>query len=239
MRFVWRAIPLNHRVFRKKFLMSLFFTSLTLVVSLAPISGEAQDAEEMLSSRDEPIPKEYESWSLFLICNHEWLLPSNQMKIDSLYDNFKSFGRAIGPKHVAIWFTSDDSSDNEWDSEHYPDIDRSRAYCMKFGLLPSRSPYVLLLTTHPDDLQPGERYRRNLIELANSSSGEIASLLGGLADVLFEMEMKRKNPKRWWFRHQLKKAFRIVQEDIITATKTATLSFDFGVVQMEIASPSG
>jgi hypothetical protein len=45
-----------------------------------------------------------ESWSLFLVCNLAWLGRGNTDKINVLYEQFQAFGRAIGPKHLAVWF---------------------------------------------------------------------------------------------------------------------------------------
>ena len=56
------------------------------------------------------IPKEFDSWSLFLICNPNWLLSENQEKLADLYNGFRAFGRAIGTRHAAVWFFKDRSA---------------------------------------------------------------------------------------------------------------------------------
>jgi hypothetical protein len=52
----------------------------------------------------EQIPQDYESWSLFLICNPAWIVQNRDEGIGALFDQYRAFGDAIGPRNLAIWF---------------------------------------------------------------------------------------------------------------------------------------
>ncbi len=69
---------------------------------LSPVTW-GQDAAE--PKHAEAIPRgSYRTWSLFLVCNSEWLLPASNQRLKDLYDQFQAFGTAIGPDHLAVWF---------------------------------------------------------------------------------------------------------------------------------------
>ena len=46
----------------------------------------------------------YKSWSLFLVCNADWVQPEKSADLGSLYWRFRSFGDAIGRDNLAVWF---------------------------------------------------------------------------------------------------------------------------------------
>lgn len=207
----------------------IFFTSLLLI---GANKVTAQAADEVLD--EEPISRSYESWSLFLICSHEWLLPENKNKIDNLYDQFIAFGEAIGPRNVAIWFRGDDANETAGRSEYYPNIARSVSYCQKFELLPSKSPYVLLLTQHPDDIHIGDKYKKSVIELSNASASEITHLLANLNDELFKMDIAKRKPNGWGFRRTFRKAFKIARANLNELADSIKVSFDTGIISVEV-----
>ncbi|HEY7711307.1 MAG TPA: hypothetical protein VIG57_14910 [Candidatus Entotheonella sp.] len=143
-----------------------------------------------------------QSWSLFLVCNPTWLGSGNAEKIHALYEQFQTFGRAIGPRHMAVWFwkrrRSDPSTFNEflasqtkktlWRQETVAeivartlDVDRHVAYCEKHGLLPGDSPHVLVTTTYPEEEKLENKV---VIRLARADAAEITALLTKIADQL-------------------------------------------------------
>jgi len=124
-----------------------------LLVVLSPEYSRSQALSE--PKRHEPIPREgYASWSLFLICNPAWLLQENQAKLQDLYRQFRAFGRAIGPKHLAVWFWERSPGGATPALGEYVDVDRSSQYCDSLRLLPSQSPHVVVMTTYPAPAQP-------------------------------------------------------------------------------------
>ena len=83
-----------------------------------------------LSGPKVPIPKDYKTWSLFLVNNPQWVVAESNDKVKKLYDQFQAFGRAIGRDNVAVWFWS---QDNLQDSFYYKAVDviRSAEFCEK------------------------------------------------------------------------------------------------------------
>lgn len=57
--------------------------------------------------REEP----YETWSLFLICNPDWLQWTSMEEFVALYKSIGSFGHVIGPTNlaIAVWFWKEHS----------------------------------------------------------------------------------------------------------------------------------
>lgn len=53
---------------------------------------------------DEDLPDGYESYSLLLVPDQEWLGRVPVLEVYSLFNRFKQFGQAIGPRHLAAWF---------------------------------------------------------------------------------------------------------------------------------------
>lgn len=126
----------------------------------------------------EQIPEDYESWSLFLICNPAWIVQHRDEGIGSLFDQYKIFGDAIGPRNLAIWFWKEPALEP---SAELTDVSRSSEYCGKFKLLPSKGPYVLVTTQHPDAQAVGDYFFISLNGLAPEDS---ADLLAQLTDQL-------------------------------------------------------
>ena len=89
----------------------------------------------------------YKTWSLFLICNPDWLRAQNRDKLVDLNLEYKIFGSVIGPRHLSVWFWKQHGGSNIIDNT---DVSRSAAYCEKLRLVPSGGPYVLVTTTYPD-----------------------------------------------------------------------------------------
>lgn len=145
------------------------------------------------------------SWSLFLICNPEWLLPESQDKLKALYDRFVVFGDSIGPEHAAVWFYEDGRLGGKGDrlrGKWWPitaDVYRSRTFCSKLNLQASRSPYVLFSADYPGEGYRGDPDSINelnnftVLVLNNANSSEIMRILNDLADQLLKKEISKIN----------------------------------------------
>lgn len=53
--------------------------------------------------RNDSIPRDYTTWSLFLVCSQSWLSDTDE-NLDELFRNYMAFGRSIGQENLAIWF---------------------------------------------------------------------------------------------------------------------------------------
>ena len=137
---------------------------------------QAQERFEVMPT--EQIPSDYESWSLFLICNPAWIVQSRDEGIGTLFEQYKAFGDAIGPRNLAIWFWREPASEP---SAELTDVSRSSEYCQRFKLLPSKSPYVLVTTQHPDAEEVGDYF---FVSLNGLDPEDSAELLAKLTDQL-------------------------------------------------------
>ena len=107
----------------------------------APSQGRAQAAYEVMPLQQ--IPRSYDSWSLFLVCNPAWLLENGDRGIAELFRAYKAFGQAIGPKNLAIWFWKAPAMTPTLENT---DIGRMSEYCQKYRLTPSDTPQVVATT---------------------------------------------------------------------------------------------
>jgi hypothetical protein len=119
---------------------------------LSPVTW-GQDAAE--PKHAEAIPRgSYRTWSLFLVCNSEWLLPASNQRLKDLYDQFQAFGTAIGPDHLAVWFWKGKPNPSSPRLAADLDVDRSTQFCRAYNLPNSHSPYVLVTSLYPDPANP-------------------------------------------------------------------------------------
>src|SRR5947207_2398782 len=82
---------------------SILFLAALLIGGGANSSAGQATAE--LVSPTAQIPRgTYKTWSLFLICNPDWVAPDKSTDLANLYRRFKSFGDAIGRDNLAVWF---------------------------------------------------------------------------------------------------------------------------------------
>jgi hypothetical protein len=162
--------------------------TMVLLAALFPEQAQKAEGDRGFSGNIEvkpsdPIPKKgYASWSLFLVCNPAWFLEENQANLRNLYVQFNAFGRAIGPAHLAVWFWKQ-APRNTQALGNILDENRHNKYCTKFGLLPSKSPHVLVTTTHPDSAIAVDR-NKVILELNGTNATDIQILLLKLADQL-------------------------------------------------------
>ena len=179
------------------------------------------------------IPKQYQSWSLFLICNPQWYLAESEQKLATLHEHFRSFGRAIGSSHLAVWFLrSSPTACGKFGPDNI-DADRNAAFCQKFKLLPSGSPYVVVTTSYPD-LKAEELRREVLIELNNLPPGDIGSLLTKLADQLFAQKLTQAefDSEQYW--SAWRRSLESMREVVAGFVQRVKLTIDTKVVKLEI-----
>ena len=150
--------------------------AITIAVLVAwPRHASAQAAFEVMPTVE--IPRNYESWSIFLICNPAWVLQNGDRGIEQLFQAYKVFGETIGPNNLAIWFWKTPAMSPTVGNS---DLGRMSGYCAKYGLTPSETPQVVTTTVYPDLENPGDRVVANL----NGSAENSAQALSDLTDQL-------------------------------------------------------
>jgi hypothetical protein len=177
-----------------------------LVLTLAAVTLLACDTAPHLAAqsavnvigRREAIPAGYKTYSLFLICNPDWLDPAKSSGLSDLYLKFVAFGRSIGDDQAAVWFWKTTVGPN-WESMMPPsaaiDVERSIRFCKAWKLKPSDGPYLVVTTTRPDEdhLASGVPDGTAIFALGGLGSPQISSLLGKLTDSLL-LTGKIENP---------------------------------------------
>lgn len=130
-----------------------------------------------------PIPTDhYKTWSLFLVCNPEWLAPEKSSDLYELYQKFLRFGRAIGNDHVAVWFWKTSRRVEDPNLAANVDVEWAVRLCQALQLRPSLGPHVLVTNSYPNESLPPKDYA--VFELGKMSPTEISQLLGKLTDEL-------------------------------------------------------
>lgn len=144
--------------------------------------------------KDPKSGREFKSWSLFLVCNPEWLASEKEADLNDLYLSFGHFGAAIGDDNLAVWFS-------KWKDEKHPargwtvDVERSSQFCRDWGLVPSRGPHLVVTTTYPGGVEsiplinepphpPQMPDNSAVFDLGNMKPAEVHKLIAKLTDVL-------------------------------------------------------
>jgi hypothetical protein len=134
----------------RRLLLQILFL-LMFALGFFPSAYPAVKAQKVL--RGETVPRknlktgsEYKSWSLFLVCNPQWLAAEKASDLNDLYLSFGNFGAAIGDDNLALWFSK---ATKDADVGKSIDVEESSSYCRRWGLTPSRSPYLVVTTTYP------------------------------------------------------------------------------------------
>jgi hypothetical protein len=150
-----------------------------------------QDVAE--PSRGEGIPAHFSTYSLFLVCNPQWLEPERNEDVRKLYSQFQNFGRVIGGENLAVWFwnlkreVTKNSSDGVEVTQGL-DVERSVRFCKAWKLKPSAGPHLVVTSTYPNesDLSSGLPKDSAVYELGNMPAKNISELLAKLTDELVE-----------------------------------------------------
>lgn len=129
------------------------------------------------------IPREnFKSWSLFLICNPQWLSSERSSDLYNLYAQSRNFGRAIGDDHEAVWFWKSETSSVDQHLAEKVDVERSARFCKAFGIKPSASPSLLITSDYPDLARPTQNFA--VFDLGDMKPNEISGLLAKITDQL-------------------------------------------------------
>jgi hypothetical protein len=156
-----------------------------------------------------PIPDSpFTSWSLFLMCNPEWLLKKQEPILRSVFEAYLAFALTTGRRHAAVWFVKPKPAGNgpPWANPENIDVERSVYYCQRFKLDPSEGPHIVVTTTHPDRWAPGTPSPGAngdsfvLLALGGSEPDDIVRLLKKLNDqVLVEKLSQRElDSAQYW-----------------------------------------
>lgn len=129
------------------------------------------------------IPKHFKTYTLFLICNPNWLAPAENQDLYSLYMGFERFGRAIGDDNAAVWFWKTDKGLPVASSV---DVERSVHFCQAWKLKPTSGPHIVFLSSYPDEKHLSSRLPKQsaVFELGAMNQSQISDLLGKLTDQL-------------------------------------------------------
>ncbi|HWP60687.1 MAG TPA: hypothetical protein VNL14_22525 [Candidatus Acidoferrales bacterium] len=204
-----------------------------LMFFLLPLSSAAGQAIWEPVVAGQPIPKNYQSWSVFLICNPQWYLAESGQRLQTLHEHFRSFGRAIGARHVAVWFwRSAPAAGGSFGPDNI-DADRNAAFCEKFKLAPSASPYVVVTTSYPD-LKAQELAREVVIELNNLPPADVGNLLTRLADQLLAQKLAQEEFDSAQYWSAWRRSFESVRDVVAGFVQKVKLTIDTKFVKLEI-----
>ena len=211
-----------------------------LLLGIATPRCAAPDAAE-LEGPDEPIPRgNYKSWSLFLITNPEWLQEQSNEKLETLYDQFGAFGRAIGQENVAVWFWLQKPQKGQF--RKAVDVTRGVAFCQRLKMKPSEGPFVLVMTEYPGksvlgttpDSFPKSGTNFMVMKLNGTDAAATTRLLGELADGLVIEDLSKLRPKAEDYWSGWRKVFGKVSNTVVGLSSKVTVAFDAGPFKTEI-----
>ena len=159
---------------------AILFAVVLLIGAAAPSAGQA--TAELVSPTAQIPRGTYKSWSLFLVCNPDWVSPEKSSDLTNLYHRFKSFGDAIGRDNLAVWFWKRQVPVNDPRLAENIDVARSAEFCGALGRAPSQGPYLVVTSAYPDVAAfPAERA---IFELGGLQPVDLAKLLNALTDQL-------------------------------------------------------
>jgi hypothetical protein len=186
----------------------LLIVTILLAGSLLPQLATAQAPTPVFG--DGPIPdRPFTTWSLFLMCNPEWLLGKQASTLREVFWAYRAFGRTSGSRHAAVWFLTSklgaDPTSVAADPKNL-DINRSVTYCQRFGLVSSEGPHIVVTTKHPDRWTPEVAVPSKtgdpmvVLALGGSAPDDIVELLKKLNDqVLAERLSQRElDSAQYW-----------------------------------------
>jgi len=170
-----------------KRLCVFFIACAFFLLSVAPIARSFPQRVEIVSKTGK-IPKNFKTYSLFLVCNPQWLAPEKSASLYTLYRDFENFGRTIGEDHAAVWFWKAQQPANDPALANNVDVERSVHFCQAWKLKPSEGPHLVVTAVYPDesDLSSGLPKGSAVYTLGNMTPTDISGLLMKLTDQLVE-----------------------------------------------------
>jgi hypothetical protein len=194
------------QTFRRAQLLALIL--LLCIETILPQAARAQ--QPVAVPGNQPIPKDYKTWALFLVCDPSWLANTENSKsnLTSLHEQFVGFGNAVGMRNAAVWFYNHKSSDpGDYDGE------RASDYCAAYGVSAASSPVVIVTTQYPapvaaaaalPERAPGDpsvstsNYAK--VSLNGLDSKDADTLLGLLADQVRadQLDQQQIDSKAYW-----------------------------------------
>jgi hypothetical protein len=168
-----------------KKLCAVFAACAFLVLAVA--RTPAQEAVEVVS-KQEKIPQNFKSYSLFLVCNPQWLAPEKSEDLYKLYKGFEYFGRTIGDDNAAVWFWKERRRAHDPALAENVDVERSVRFCRAWKLTPSEGPHLVITTIYPDESNLSSELPKGsaVYSLGNMSPKDISGLLTKLTDELIQ-----------------------------------------------------
>src|SRR5262249_25926660 len=149
--------------------------TVTLLAVLLPLLAHAQAAIEVVGATAEIPRNSFKTWSIFLVCNPDWITPTNHAQLVTLYDQFRAFGRAIGDDNAAVWFWKKRTSIEDPRLADNVDIERAARYCQRLKLQPTAGPFLVVTDAYPVlNNFPNDRA---VFEMGGLSATEAARLL--------------------------------------------------------------
>lgn len=127
---------------------SILFATALLIGEAVPSAG--QDTVELVSPTAQIPHGTYKTWSLFLVCNPDWVAPEKSTDLANLYRRFKSFGDAIGRDNLAVWFWKRQLPVSDPRLAENVDVARCAEFCGALGRAPSHGPYLVVTTAYPE-----------------------------------------------------------------------------------------
>jgi hypothetical protein len=159
---------------------SILLAVALLLDKAVPCAGQA--SVELVSPTEQIPLGAYKTWSLFLVCNPDWVAPEKSADLANLYRRFKSFGDAIGRENLAVWFWKRRAEVNDPRLAENVDVARSAEFCGALGRAPSKGPYLVVTAAYPSvEAFPKERA---IFELGGLQPADLAKLLNTLTDQL-------------------------------------------------------
>jgi len=195
---------------------------------------------EVAVARDAIPWEEYTSWSIFLVCNPEWVKPQSTQKLEQLHKQFLAFGEAIGPYHAAVWLAKSDADDGS--SPKSIDIARATRFCQNLKLPPSEGPYLLFSTRYPGQAITGRPAtfasdfgNHFILSLNRISADDTTRLLKAVADQLVGGDLNGLDTQSKEYLEVWKRAF---QGLLVGGLSEVSLTLDTGLSSTAIAQPS-
>lgn len=223
----------HHRQFCR-FRGLLALTAIVLVSSPTGLSSaRSQESAVVIATGD--IPKEhYRTWSLFLVCNPEWLSPDRSKDLFSLYQQFRNFGRTIGDDHLAVWFWKDTKSPNDPNLTANVDVERSVRICKALRLKPSEGPHIVIMASYPDEKNLPRDFAA--FQLGQMNPPDISGLLAKLSDQLLLQGKVESAPVAESKGHLWIRLLSATQQVIGTFGCAWSLKIDTGVLSADLHS---